>query len=59
MRAGFPEFGEGWRFKIVLPSVLGTDAYRLFTVVAQSPDGVPLSCIDGAWTSDYSWTFYR
>src|SRR6185369_14025267 len=34
-----PEFGDGWRFKIVLPSVLGTDAYRLFTVVAQSPNG--------------------
>jgi hypothetical protein len=26
--------------------------------VAQSPDGVPLSCIDGAWTADYSATFY-
>lgn len=22
--------------------------------VAQSPDGVPLSCIGGAWTADYS-----
>jgi len=27
--------------------------------VAQTPDGVPLSCIDGAWSADYSWTFYR
>jgi hypothetical protein len=27
--------------------------------VAQSPDGVPLSCIDGAWTADYSVIFYR
>jgi hypothetical protein len=27
--------------------------------VAQSPDGVPLSCIEGAWTADYSATFYR
>jgi hypothetical protein len=27
--------------------------------VAQSPDGVPLSCIEGAWTADYSVIFYR
>ena len=39
VRRVVPEFGDGWRFKIVLPSVLGTDAYRLFTVVAQSPGG--------------------
>jgi NAD+ synthase len=39
VRRVIPEFGEGWKFKIVLPSVLGTDAYRLFTLVAQSPDG--------------------
>ena len=34
-----PEFGEGWKFKIVLPSVVGTDSYRLFSLVAQSPNG--------------------
>jgi NAD+ synthase len=39
VRAVIPEFGEGWRFKIVLPSVLETDAYRLFSIVARSPDG--------------------
>jgi NAD+ synthase len=39
VRRVIPEFGEGWKFKIVLPSVLGTDAYRLFTLVAQSPGG--------------------
>jgi NAD+ synthase len=39
VRRVIPQFGEGWKFKIVLPSVLGTDAYRLFTLVAQSPDG--------------------
>ena len=39
VRSVVPEFGEGWRFKIVLPSVLGTDTYRLFTLVAQSPEG--------------------
>jgi NAD+ synthase len=39
VREVVPEYGEGWRFKIVLPSVLGTDAFRLFSVVAQSPTG--------------------
>jgi hypothetical protein len=27
--------------------------------VAQTPDGVPLSCIGGAWTADYSFVYYR
>jgi NAD+ synthase len=39
VRAVVPQFGDGWKFKIVLPSVLGTDGYRLFALVAQSPDG--------------------
>ena len=39
VRRVIPQFGKGWKFKIVLPSVLGTDAYRLFTLVAQSPEG--------------------
>jgi NAD+ synthase len=39
VRTVVPQFGKGWKFKIVLPSVLGTDGYRLFAVVAQSPEG--------------------
>lgn len=39
VRAVVPEFGEGWKFKIVLPSVLGNDGYRLFSLVALSPSG--------------------
>ena len=39
VRAVVPEYGDGWRFKIVLPSVVGSTGYRLFSVVAQSPDG--------------------
>ncbi|MGV0849472.1 hypothetical protein [Mycolicibacterium phlei] len=27
------------------------------TGVAQSPDGIPLSCKDGAWSPDYTMTF--
>jgi len=34
-----PELGEGWRWKIALPSVVGSDSYRLFSLVAQAPDG--------------------
>ncbi len=39
VRAVIPQFGEGWRFKIVLPDVTAGDAYRLFALVAESPDG--------------------
>jgi NAD+ synthase len=39
IRRVLPEYGEGWRSKIVLPSVVDSDTYRLFTLVAQSPEG--------------------
>jgi NAD+ synthase len=39
VRSVVPKYGPGWRFKIVLPSVLDSSAYRLFTLVAQSPEG--------------------
>jgi NAD+ synthase len=39
IRTVMPEYGEGWRAKIVLPSLLGGSRYSLFTVVAESPDG--------------------
>ena len=39
VRAVVPQFGEGWKFKIVLPTVLATDNYRLFSLVAESPTG--------------------
>jgi NAD+ synthase len=41
IRRVLPEYGSGWRSKIVLPSVVDSDAYRLFTLVAQSPEGEP------------------
>ncbi|MCT7661647.1 hypothetical protein [Mycobacterium deserti] len=47
---------------IASPPLVGIRTLRLpcgeDTGVAQSPDGVPLSCIDGAWTADYRVTFY-
>ena len=44
------------------PPLVGIRTLRLpcgeDTGVAQSPDGVPLSCIGGAWSADYRATFY-
>ena len=34
-----PEYGPGFKCKIVLPSVTDDDRYRVFSVVVQSPDG--------------------
>ncbi|MGH3024039.1 MAG: NAD(+) synthase [Gaiellaceae bacterium] len=39
IRTVLPEYGDGWKAKIVLPSLLGGDRYSLFSVVAESPDG--------------------
>jgi len=39
IRTVIPEYGEGWKAKLVLPSVLESDRYRLFSVVARGPDG--------------------
>jgi NAD+ synthase len=39
IRDAIPEYGAGWRAKIVLPSLIGDDRMRVFAVVAQSPEG--------------------
>ena len=39
IRALVPEYGQGWRCKVMLPSVISTDQYRIFSVIAQAPDG--------------------
>lgn len=39
IRIVIPDYGEGWKSKIVLPSVIDDDSYRLFSIVAESPDG--------------------
>ena len=39
IRRVIPEYGPGWKSKLVLPSVVETESYRIFSVVAQSPDG--------------------
>ena len=39
IRRLIPEYGEGWRAKLVLPSVVETESYRIFSIVVQSPEG--------------------
>jgi NAD+ synthase len=39
IRSLIPEFESGWRCKVSLPSVVTNDQYRIFTVIAQAPDG--------------------
>jgi NAD+ synthase len=39
IRSVIPDYGPGWKSKIVLPSVVDSDAYRIFSVVARAPDG--------------------
>ena len=34
-----PEYGPGYRSKIVLPSVIDSDSFRLYSVVVLAPDG--------------------
>ena len=39
IRTVFPDYGPGYKSKIVLPSLLQGNAYRIFSVVIQSPGG--------------------
>ena len=39
MRLVFPDYGPGYKSKIVLPSVVESDAFRLYSVVVVDPDG--------------------
>jgi len=39
IRMVFPEFGPGWKSKIVLPGLLDGDAYNVYSVVVQTPTG--------------------
>src|SRR5579872_1208299 len=39
VRQVVPEYGAGYRCKIVLPNLVDRDQYSLFSVVVQSPDG--------------------
>lgn len=39
VRQVIPEYGDGWSSKIVLPNVLDSKGFNLFSIVAQRPDG--------------------
>ena len=39
IRLVVPEYGVGYRSKIVLPSVVDSDSFRLYSVVVQTPEG--------------------
>jgi NAD+ synthase len=39
IRSMVPDYGPGYRAKIVLPSVVDSDSYRLYSVVVQAPGG--------------------
>jgi NAD+ synthase len=39
IRTVFPEFGAGYKCKIVLPSVVESDSFRLFSIVIRAPAG--------------------
>jgi NAD+ synthase len=39
IREVVPEYGPGWKSKLVLQSVLGHEGYNFFQVVVQAPDG--------------------
>ena len=40
IRSVVPEYGPGYKCKIVLPGVAEEEAYRVFSLVVQSPEGV-------------------
>ena len=42
VRDALPEFDGSWRWKIVLPAVVGNDLYRVFFLVAERPNGETL-----------------
>ena len=44
IRQAIPAYGPGWRSKIVLPSVVESEAYRFNTLVALSPEGEEFRC---------------
>jgi NAD+ synthase len=39
IRLVLPDYGPGWKSKLVLPSVVDSSNFRIFSVVAQSPSG--------------------
>lgn len=39
VRQAISEYGDGWKSKIVIPNVIESKGFNLFSIVAQKPDG--------------------
>ncbi|WP_428268625.1 NAD(+) synthase [Haliangium sp.] len=39
IRQVFPAYGDGWRCKLTLPSILDSDRFNVFQLTVESPDG--------------------
>ncbi len=39
VRRAIPEYGNGWKSKIVIPNAIQSKGFNLFSIVAQAPDG--------------------
>ena len=39
VRTVFPEYGDRWKSKIVLPDIVNTDEYSIYSIVVQNPNG--------------------
>lgn len=39
VKQSIPQYGQGWKSKIVIPSSIESKGFNIFSVVAQSPDG--------------------
>jgi len=39
IRKVYPDYGPGYKSKIVLPSVIDSDSFRLYSIVIMTPDG--------------------
>jgi len=39
VRQAIPEYGQGWKSKIVIPNATQSKSFNLFSIVAQDPDG--------------------
>jgi NAD+ synthase len=44
IRLVIPEYGPGWKSKLILPNVVNSESLRIFSVVAQAPDGTQVTC---------------
>jgi NAD+ synthase len=39
VRRAIPEYGEGWKSKIVIPNILDHSGFTIFSIVARDPEG--------------------